>query len=150
MVRLIIHGERPMSRHRVVATIYAALLIAVTVLGWMPSLADADGRLFGIYRLTWYNDLLHLGSAAWALGAAIVGEASAILFLQVFGTLYLADGLMGLAIGSGYLDLGIVFYGVRDLPFSFKILANTPHIVLGAVALAFGATRSNLGSVRAE
>jgi Domain of unknown function (DUF4383) len=147
---MIIHGEQSMSRHRVAAAIYAALLIGVTVLGWIPALADANGRLFGIFRLTWYNDLLHLGSAAWALGATIVGEASAVLFLRVFGALYLADGLMGLAIGSRYLDLGIVFYGVRDLPLAFKIFANTPHIVLGAVALAIGVTSSNLRSVRAE
>ena len=27
---------------------------------------------------------------------------------------------MGLAVGSGYLDLGIVRFGVLDLPLSFK------------------------------
>jgi hypothetical protein len=127
-----------MHRHRLLAAAYAALLIGVTLLGWIPALADPNGRLFGIYRLTWYNGLLHLASAAWALGASVLSESAAVMFLRIFGALYLVDGLMGLAIGSGYLDLGIVFYGVRDLPFSFKIMANTPHIVLGGVALAAG------------
>ena len=68
----------------------------------------------------------------------LVSDQAAILFLTVFGALYLSDGLMGLAIGSGYLDLGVAFYGVRELPFSFKAAANAPHIVLGTVALLAG------------
>lgn len=59
-------------------------------------------------------------------------------FLLIFGALYLADGLMGLAVGSGYLDLGIINNGVLDLPFTFKIMANAPHILLGGVALWAG------------
>jgi hypothetical protein len=52
--------------------------------------------------------------------------------------LYLADGLLGLITGSGYLDLGILIHGVQDLPIIFKIMANTPHILLGGVAVAAG------------
>jgi hypothetical protein len=114
---------------------YVVLLGGVTVLGWVPGLADADGRLFGIFRLTWYNDALHLSSAAWALCAAWSGVAAATVFLRTFGALYLLDGLMGLAIGSGYLDAGLLLHGVQDLPLRFKLLANAPHITLGALAL---------------
>ena len=42
---------------------------------------------------------------------------------------------MGLAFGSGYLDFGIFTNGVLNLPFPFKIMANLPHIALGAGAL---------------
>ena len=59
-------------------------------------------------------------------------------FLVVFGALYLGDGVLGLATGSGYLDLGIFQNGVLDLPFGFKILANAPHLLLGGVALWAG------------
>ncbi len=52
-----------------------------------------------------------------------------------FGLLYLTDGLLGLAVGSGYLDLGIMNHGVVDLPLGFKILANLPHIGGGAFAV---------------
>lgn len=126
-----------MDRRRLAAAAFAAALTGVTVLGWVPALADADGRLFGIFRLTWYNDALHLASAAWAAGAAFSVPAS-LLFLRVFGALYLLDGLMGLAIGSGYLDLGVLIRGVQALPIGFKLLANLPHVSLGAIALAAG------------
>ena len=117
---------------------YAAALLGVTLLGWIPWLADADGRLFGVFRLTWYNDALHLASAAWAAGAALAGVRAARLFLRVFGGLYLLDGLMGLAIGSGYLDLGVLVHGVQALPIVFKLQANAPHLILGSVALFAG------------
>jgi len=127
-----------MQPHRLLAGIYAVILLGVTVLGWIPTFADENGRLFGIFRLTWYNDVLHLSSAAWALAACVTSTAASIIFLRVFGALYLIDGLMGLATGSGYLDLGIVIYGFRDLPLDFRILANLPHIGLGAIALIAG------------
>ena len=47
----------------------------------------------------------------------------------------MATELLGLITGSGYLDLGIINYGWQQLDFTFKIFANTPHIVLGGVAL---------------
>lgn len=127
-----------MDRRRVMSAAYAVILAGVTVMGWFPALADADGRLLGIFRLTWYNDTLHLASAAWAAGAALSSASASILFLRVFGALYLLDGLMGLAIGSGYLDLGVLVRGVQVLPLGFKLLANLPHVSLGAMALFAG------------
>ena len=73
-----------------------------------------------------------------ALAAALISGRAARNFLCIFGALYLLDGLLGLWTGSGYLDLGIINYGVLDLPFGFKILASGPHILLGGVALAAG------------
>ena len=72
------------------------------------------------------------------MAAALVSARAARMFLIIFGALYLGDGGLGLATGSGYLDFGIFTYGVQDLPFGFKILANLPHIGLGAVALFSG------------
>jgi hypothetical protein len=48
---------------------------------------------------------------------------------------------MGLTLGSGYLDLGILTYGVQDLPLTFRLLANAPHIGLGGLALLAGLWR---------
>ncbi len=123
---------------RRLAWAYAAALTGVTVLGWLPWLADSGGRLFGVFRLTWYNDALHLASAAWAAGAALSGARASRLFLRVFGSLYLLDGLTGLAIGSGYLDLGVLINGVQHFAWRFKLEANAPHVILGSVALAAG------------
>ena len=54
------------------------------------------------------------------------------IYVEKKGLLYLTDGLLGLATGSGYLDLGILNHGMVDLPLTFKILANLPHIAGGA------------------
>ncbi len=116
---------------------FGALLIAAA-LNYIPGLTDDEGRAFGIFALDIFDDALHLGSALWALAAAFISHKAARTFLLLFGALYLGDGLLGLATGSGYLDFGIFNNGVLDLPFMFKIYANTPHIALGGVALASG------------
>ena len=124
-----------MTTVRKIAFAYAAILLVVAGLNYIPGLTDAEGRAFGIFALDIYDDLLHLASALWAGTAAFISTRAARGFLLYFGILYLADGLLGLATGSGYLDLGIINYGIQDLPFGFKILANLPHITLGGLAV---------------
>ena len=113
-------------------------LTIATLSGLMPGLADASGRTFGFFRLNAYQNLLHTVSALWAFSAAYISRSAAIFFLRVFGTLYFLDGLMGLAIGSGYLDLGVLVYGVLDLPLWFKFLTSLPHLLLGGTAALAG------------
>lgn len=117
---------------------YAAVLAFAALLNYIPGLTDAQGRVFGIFALDIYDDALHLGSAAWAAVSAFWSRQASKTFLKVFGTLYCLDGLLGLATGSGYLDLGIVLYGVQDLPLGFKVLANLPHVALGGFAAFSG------------
>lgn len=131
-----------MGFHRRLALIYAAILFGAAALNYIPGLADAEGRVFGIFALDVFDDLLHLGSGLWALAAALISTRAARQFLLIFGALYLGDGLLGLATGSGYLDLGIITHGVQDLPLGFRIAANAPHISLGAVALIAGMKRA--------
>lgn len=127
-----------MSIIRWIAAGYAIALAFAGLLNYFPGLTDAQGRAFGIFALDIYDDMLHFGSAAWAATAAFISRRASVLFFQIFGTLYLLDGLLGLVTGSGYLDLGILIYGVQDLPFGFKILANLPHIFLGGFAAFTG------------
>lgn len=127
--------------HRTVAFGYFVVLSLVAALNYIPGVTDADGLTFGIFALDIYDDALHAASALWALGAAVVSARAARLYLLLFGALYLADGVLGLVTGSGYLDLGIFTWGWQDLPFSFKILANGPHLALGGFALAMGLRR---------
>ncbi|GGL53973.1 hypothetical protein GCM10011392_05460 [Wenxinia marina] len=49
--------------------------------------------------------------------------------------------MLGLWTGVGFLDLGIWRWGVQDYDLMFKIYANTPHILLGLVALLIGLAR---------
>ena len=127
-----------MNPVRWIAVAYAVALGLVTSLNYVPGLTDAEGRAFGIFALDIYDDLLHFASAAWAACAAWVSTRASVIYFKVFGTLYLLDGLLGLATGSGYLDLGIVIYGVQSLPLGFKVLANLPHIALGGFAAFTG------------
>jgi hypothetical protein len=130
-----------MVLHQKIALGYVVALTGAASLNYIPGLTDDQGRAFGIFALDIYDDALHLASALWALAAALVSGRAARLFLLIFGALYLADGAMGLAVGSGYLDLGIFTNGVLDLDFTFKVLANTPHILLGGFALLMGLRR---------
>lgn len=127
--------------HRTVALGYFVVLSLVAALNYIPGVTDADGLTFGIFALDIYDDALHAASALWALGAALISARAARLYLLLFGALYLADGVLGLVTGSGYLDLGIFTWGWQDLPFGFKILANGPHLALGGFALAMGLRR---------
>ncbi|MCV3763996.1 hypothetical protein [Rhizobium sp. TRM95796] len=125
-----------MNRLRLTSTLYFLILLAVALLNYMPFVPTPDGKVFGIFALDIYDDALHLASALWAGGSAFAGTRASKFFLRSFGILYFADGALGLATGSGYLDLGIVHYGVQDLPLTFKILANLPHLTLGGGAIA--------------
>lgn len=127
-----------MNPIRRIALGYAVVLGVVTLTNYIPGLTDSQGRAFGIFALDIYDDLLHFASAAWAACAAWVSTRASVIYFKVFGTLYLLDGLLGLATGSGYLDLGILLYGVQDLSFGFKVLANLPHIALGGFAAFTG------------
>lgn len=123
------------STLRRIAFVYMAVLLAAASLNYIPGLTDAEGRAFGVFALDIYDDALHVASAAWAGIAAALSARASRIFLRYFGLLYLTDGLLGLAAGSGYLDLGIVHHGVLDLPLQFKILANLPHIGGGGFAV---------------
>ena len=124
-----------MGTLRRIALVYMVILLAAASLNYIPGLTDAEGRAFGVFALDIYDDALHVASALWAGTAAALSTRASRIFLRYFGLLYLTDGLMGLAVGSGYLDLGIMNHGVLHLPLTFKILANLPHIFGGAFAM---------------
>jgi hypothetical protein len=134
-------ASRAWGLHRRVALGYAAVLAAVAALNYVPGVPRPGGAVFGIFALDLYDDALHAASALWALAAALLSEGAARLFLLLFGAAYLLDGLMGLGLGSGYLDLGILTFGLQDLPLGFRLLANAPHLGLGGAALLAGLRR---------
>lgn len=117
---------------------FIALLIAAS-LNYLPipGIIDDQGYAFGIFALDVFDDLLHVASALWALAAALISHRASRTFLTYFGALYFADGLLGLATGSGFLDAGILIYGFYEYPsFLIKLAANIPHLFLGGFALA--------------
>jgi hypothetical protein len=120
---------------RKIAFVYMVILLAAASLNYIPGLTDSQGRAFGVFALDVFDDMLHVASALWAGIAAATSTRASRIFLRYFGLLYLTDGLLGLATGSGYLDFGIVKYGIVQLPFTFKILANLPPIAGGSFAI---------------
>lgn len=124
-----------MTLIRYIAIGYMISLFAAAALNYIPGLTDTQGRVFGIFALDIFDDLLHLFSGIWAGVAAYLSHGSSKIFMKYFGILYFTDGLLGLITGSGYLDLGIVNYGWLDLELSFKFLANFPHLALGGFAV---------------
>lgn len=127
-----------MSIHQKIAVGYFVFLMAAASINYIPGLTDENGVAFNTFALDIFDDLLHVASALWALIAALKSARAARLFLILFGAIYLGDGLMGMAIGSGYLDLGFLRWGVQDQTLAFKLAANAPHLILGGFALFSG------------
>ena len=48
-----------MSLIQKLAIVYALMFFAVVAIGYVPAFNDADGNLFGLFSLQWYDDLLH-------------------------------------------------------------------------------------------
>ena len=117
---------------------YALLFIGVTALGYIPPFLDEHGNLFGLFKLQWWDDALHLGSGVWAAIAAYTSYNATRTYFRIFGPLYFLDGVLGLLTGMGYLDLGIVLHGPADLPLATRIAMNVPHIAIGGIAVLVG------------
>jgi hypothetical protein len=117
---------------------YALLFVGVTALGYIPAFLDDEGNLFGLFKLQWWDDALHLGSGIWAAIAAYTSYGATRTYFRIFGPLYFLDGVLGLLTGMGYLDLGIILHGPMDLPLQTRIAMNIPHIAIGGIAILAG------------
>lgn len=123
------------------AIAYAILFFAVVAIGYVPAFNDEQGYLFGLFSLQWYDDLLHAFSGVWALVAALISLRASVLYFRLFGAVYLFDGLLGLATGSGCLDGGIFIDGFRsfqDIELPTRFFANLPHLLIGGIAVWIG------------
>jgi hypothetical protein len=117
---------------------YFVLFVIVAAMSYVPQFKDANGLMFGLFKLDLYDDALHLFSGIWAGVAAWLSTRATIIYFKLFGTLYLLDGVMGLFLGSGYLDFGIFIQGVLDLDLTTRIFANLPHLAIGGFAAFTG------------
>ncbi|MBV9932038.1 MAG: DUF4383 domain-containing protein [Alphaproteobacteria bacterium] len=127
-----------MDKVRALGWAYCLGFLLVVAVGYVPPFHDAQGNLFGLFKLDLYDDSLHLASGAWAGVAAYLSRRAAIFYFRLFGPLYFADGVLGFLTGSGYLDGGILLYGPLDLPLQTRFFANLPHLVIGGLAIWIG------------
>lgn len=123
---------------RAMAWVYAGLFLFVVALGWIPGFTNAEGQLFGLFRIDLIDDALHLGSGIWAAIAAWRSTAASHLYFKLFGTVYTLDGVFGLLFGQGFLDGGIVINGITPLDFGTRFAANLPHLLIGGIAMYVG------------
>lgn len=117
---------------------YFALFAGVVIIGHLPGVNDSEGRLFGLFHITLYQDLLHSFSGVWVAAAAMVSDKAVRTYFRWFGTIYFLDGVLGAITGVTFLDFGI-FTGKAPIDGTLtRILANAPHIAIGGVAMLAG------------
>ncbi|HUR25687.1 MAG TPA: hypothetical protein VM327_06720 [Candidatus Thermoplasmatota archaeon] len=117
---------------------YAALFAGVVLVGHLPGVDDPEGRMFGLFHITLYQDLLHGASAVWAAIAAWHSWRQSRFYLRWFGMVYFLDGVLGAITGVTFLDLGIVTGKAPIEGVLVRILANLPHIAIGGLAMVLG------------
>ncbi len=127
-----------LDRQRLAAAALAAALLFAALTDYVPQFRDESGKVFGLFALDIYKDALHVASGVWAAVAAMTSRRASETFLRIFGTLYLADGIMGVFTGSGFLDLSIITEGVRNVSTTVKVLSSLPHLLLGMIGVWFG------------
>ncbi|MGC4026371.1 MAG: DUF4383 domain-containing protein [Mesorhizobium sp.] len=131
--------EVTMTSIQKLAVVYGIMFFLVVAIGYVPAFNDANGYLFGLFSLQWYDDLLHAFSGVWALIAAFISHRQSVLYFKIFGAVYLFDGVLGLVTGSGCLDGGIFINGFRtDIDFPTRVFANLPHLAIGGFAVFVG------------
>ncbi len=126
------------------AWVYAILFFLVVAVGYVPAFNDENGYLLGLFSLQWWDDLLHGFSGIWAAIAAYMSHRASVRYFQLFGSVYLFDGVLGFLTGQGCLDAGIfingtdAIIGVSDVDFPSRFFANLPHLIIGGVAVWVG------------
>lgn len=118
---------------------FAAFLLFAAATNYIPGFTDKNGLVFGIFNLDIYKDMLHVLSAIWAFLSARGTRETALKFLQVFGTIYLIDGIAGLFTGASFLDLSLFMGGIQPVNSWFiRFASNVPHLSLGLASVYSG------------
>ncbi len=126
------------SRLQKLAWFYSFLFFGVVAMNALPFIHDENGLMFGLFKLDPIDDGLHLASALWALSAGLYSRGATIFYFKWYGLAYCLDGVMGLLIGKGYLDLGVFFQEVAVSGWLTRLEVNIPHLILGGSAALLG------------
>jgi hypothetical protein len=114
---------------------FALLFLAVYSLDYVPGIMDANGKMFGLFSMTTFVDLGHLGLGTLALISGFVGPKAARVYFWFLGFFYAAD---------------VITYVIRHLhlisPLT-NLLVNMPHMVISIAAFLIAI---NVGNQRAD
>src|ERR1700722_18745758 len=101
---------------------FALLFLAVYSLDFVPGVMDANGKMFGLFSMTTFVDLGHLGLGTLALISGFVGPRSARVYFWFLGFFYAAD---------------VITYVITHLhlvsPLT-NVLVNLPHTIISIAA----------------
>jgi len=121
------------------AWVYAAGFVGVFLVTHAPGATDAQGRLFGLFKIDPIDDIVHLLSGVAGVIVAVWATAWIALYLIAVGVLYGLDAIIGLVASRGLLDGSLFAQGRGAADFSVtNVLINLPHIVLAGLALVIG------------
>jgi hypothetical protein len=101
---------------------FALLFLAVYSLDFVPGVMDANGKMFGLFSMTTFVDVGHLGLGTLALISGFVGPKASRVYFWFLGFFYAAD---------------VITYAVRHLHLispTTNLLVNLPHIVISIAA----------------
>lgn len=118
---------------------YATAFILIVAMNYITPFHDHEGAMFGLFHLDFIDDALHFGSALWALLAGLAGVGAVLFYFKWFGLVYLFDGVAGIVVGKGYLDLALFdshIAPVADL--TTRFLVNVPHVIIGGSMVLIG------------
>jgi hypothetical protein len=114
---------------------FALLFLAVYSLDYVPGIMDANGKMFGLFSMTTFVDLGHLGLGTLALIGGFVGPKTSRAYFWFLGFFYAAD---------------VITYAIRHLHLISPItnlLVNMPHMVISIAAFLIAI---NVGNHRAD
>jgi hypothetical protein len=118
---------------------YTIGFLGIFIICHTPGLNDAEGRLFGLFKIDPIDDFVHLLSGIAGALVIVLAPRMIPLYFIVSGVLYDLDALVGMTMSRGLLDLSVFRLGIGSPDFSLTNWAlNAPHIVLATLALWIG------------
>jgi len=123
--------KRTLTMLRKCAFGFALLFLAVYSLDYVPGIMDANGKMFGLFSMTTFVDIGHLGLGLLALVGGLTGQKAARVYFWFLGFFYAAD---------------VIIYAVRHLrliPPTTNLLVNLPHILVSIAAFLIAITSIN-------
>jgi hypothetical protein len=114
--------KRPLTALRKCAFGFALLFLAVYSLDYVPGVMAPNGKMFGLFSMTTFVDIGHLGLGLLALIGGLLGQRASRIYFWFLGFFYAAD-VITYAIGHFHLIAPLT-----------NFLVNLPHTVISIAA----------------
>jgi hypothetical protein len=114
--------KQPLTRLGKCAFAFAVLFLAVYSLDYVPGIMAANGKMFGLFSMTTFVDVGHLGLGLLALISGLAGQKAARVYFWFLGFFYAAD---------------VITYVIRHWALispATNLLVNLPHILVSGAA----------------